>query len=72
MASGTYISTILTQSQMALMRLIDDREVEIFSLEDVKKIAGDPSLNINKVIENLVQKNILSRIERGKYCRSKF
>ncbi len=72
MAAGTYISTNLTQSQMAVMRLMDDHEIEIFSLADVKKLAGDLSVNINEVIENLVQKNIFSRIERGKYCRSNF
>ena len=30
------------------------------------------SLNINELIENLVHKKIVTRIERGKYCRANF
>jgi predicted transcriptional regulator of viral defense system len=72
MARGTYLSENLTQTQMDLMRLMDDHEMDIFSLADIKTLAGDNSVNINEIIENLVHKKILFRIERGKYCRANF
>lgn len=72
MARGTYISENLTQSQMDVMLMLDEHEMDIFSLEDVKELLGDTSEDINEIIENLVHKKILSRIERGKYCRVNF
>ncbi len=51
MASGTYISKNLTQSQMALLRLMDEHEIEIFSLDDIKKIAGDTSLKSTRPLK---------------------
>lgn len=72
MARGTYISENLTQSQLNLMLMLDEYEMDIFSLGDVKKLIPDQLNEVNELIENLVHKKILSRIERGKYCRSGF
>lgn len=72
MARGTYISENLTRSQMNVMLILDENEMDIFTLEDVKELVGDASEDINEIIENLVHKKILSRIERGKYCRANF
>lgn len=72
MAISTYISENLTHAQMSVMRFIDENEMDIFSLEDIKELLGDESENINEIIENLVHKKFLSRIERGKYCRVNF
>lgn len=72
MARSTYISENLTKSQLNVLLLLDDNEMDIFSLEDVKELMGNSSEEINEIIENLVHKKILSRIERGKYCRANF
>lgn len=72
MAKGTYISENTTQKQINFMLMLDDYELDIFTLEEVKMIALDKFININEIVENLVQKKLLSRIERGKYCRYKF
>lgn len=72
MAKGSYISKNLTQKQIAFMLLLDDYELDIFTLEGIKKRLGDKVGDANELIENLVHKGILSRIERGKYCRHNF
>lgn len=72
MARSTYISENLTQKQIDFMLLLDDYELDIFTLEDIKKQLGDKVEDVNELIENLVHKRILSRIERGKYCRYNF
>lgn len=72
MARGTYISENLTQSQLDLMLLLDEYEMDIFTLDDVKKLVPEQEQEVNEIIENLAHKRILSRIERGKYCRANF
>jgi|APTNR8051073442_1049403.scaffolds.fasta_scaffold00018_194 predicted transcriptional regulator of viral defense system len=72
MARSTYLSTNLTQPQIDLLLMLDDHELNIFSLEQVKKIAGRKFSNVSELVENLVHKKILSRIERGKFCKANF
>lgn len=72
MARSTYISENLTQNQINFMLLLDDYEMDIFTLSDLKRLAINQLDDINELVENLVHKKILSRIERGKYCRSNF
>jgi len=72
MAGGTYISENLTRKQIDFMLLLDDRELDIFTLAEIKKQLGNQVDEINELVENLVDKGILSRIERGKYCRHNF
>ena len=72
MATGSYISKNLTQLQLNLMLLLDQYEMDVFSLEDVKGLVPDQEEDINEIIENLVHKKVFSRIERGKYCRANF
>lgn len=72
MARGTYISENLTQYQIDFMLMIDENEMDIFSLSELKDLVDDTFSNVNELVENLVHKKILSRIERGKYCRSNF
>lgn len=72
MAKGTYISENLTQKQIDFMLLLDDYELNIFTLETLKQLLGNQVERINELVENLVNKRILSRIERGKYCRYNF
>lgn len=72
MARGTYISENLTQFQIDMMLLLDEYEMDIFTLQELKVLTSDQFDNINELVENLVHKKILYRIERGKYCRSNF
>lgn len=72
MARSTYLSENITPSQKDLMLLLDENEIAIFSLENIKELLGRSSEDVNELIENLVHKNIFSRIERGKYCQTNF
>lgn len=72
MARSTYLSANLTQPQIDLLLMLDEQELNIFSLEQVKKIAGKKFSNVSELVENLVHKKILSRIERGKFCKANF
>lgn len=72
MARSTYLSANLTQPQIDLLLMLDDQELNIFSLEHVKKIADKKFNNVSELMENLVHKKILSRIERGKFCKANF
>ncbi len=72
MARSTYISENLNQQQIDFMLSLDAYELEIFTLEELKKQFGQQFVDINELVENLVHKKILSRIERGKYCRANF
>ena len=69
-ARSTYVSENLTQSQIDLMLMLDDYEMGIFTLEELKQVADEKYEDVNELVENLVHKQILSRIERAKYCRS--
>lgn len=72
MARGTYISANLTQNQINFLLMLDEYEMDIFTLQELKQLADDQFDDVNEIVENLVHKKILSRIERGKYCRSNF
>lgn len=72
MARSTYISENLTQNQINFMLMLDDFEMDIFTLTELKQQVGAKFEDINELVENLVHKKIVSRIERGKYCRSNF
>lgn len=72
MATGSYISVNLTKRQRYFMHLLDDNEIDIFTLESIESLLNENFNDLNEILENLVHKNILSRIERGKYCRYNF
>lgn len=72
MGRGTYISENLNRQQIDFMLLLDDFELEIFTLRELRDKFGDKFVNIGGIVENLCDKRILARIERGKYCRANF
>jgi predicted transcriptional regulator of viral defense system len=72
MAKGTYISENITHSQKAVMFMLDEYEIDIFSLSDLKQLVNDPLVDVNEIIENLVNQKVVSRIERSKYARANF
>lgn len=72
MSRSTYISENLTQQQIDFILMLDEEELDIFSLLDIEELVGKRFSDVNEIVENLVHKKILSRIERGKYCRINF
>jgi predicted transcriptional regulator of viral defense system len=52
--------------------MLEENEMDIFNLSELKDMVDDTFSDVNELVENLVPKKILSRIERGKYCRSNF
>jgi predicted transcriptional regulator of viral defense system len=72
MANSVYISTNLTQQQLEFMKLLDDFEIDIFHFSEIEKKIKRKFNNLNEVLENLVHKKLLSRIEKGKFCRANF
>jgi predicted transcriptional regulator of viral defense system len=71
MAKSKRVTKMLTVSQMNLLKQLDDEEISLFTIDTVKEFASDTD-NLNEIIENLVRKGFLHRLERGKYCRSTF
>lgn len=72
MATGSYISTNVTSEQLQFLKLLDEQEVELFSLENIEQLFNQKIGNLNEITENLVHKELLSRIERGKFCKPNF
>ena len=54
------------------MLLLNDHELDIFTLDEIRNRLGDEVEDLPALLENLADKRILSRIERGKYCRYGF
>ncbi len=72
MARGTYLTENLTQSQLDGMLLLEEHEKDLFTLEEAKELLPYRPEEVSEILENLAHKKVLSRIERGKYCRSNF
>lgn len=68
----TYHSVNLNEEQQEFIRLLDDYEIDIFSISEIEKLIHKKIPMLNEIAENLVNKHFLSRIEKGKYCRSNF
>jgi predicted transcriptional regulator of viral defense system len=68
----TYHSVNVSREQQMFLKLLNDYEVEIFSISEIEKILNHPFSNLNGILENLESKGFLSRIERGKYCLANF
>lgn len=72
MADSVYISANLTQKQVEFLRLLDDYEIDIFKMNEIEDQLNRKFDNLNEVLENLVDKKMIIRIEKGKYCRANF
>ena len=72
MADSVYISSNITSVQLEFMKLLDEHEIDIFLLESIETSLNHKFENINEILENLVHKGLLSRIERGKFCKPSF
>lgn len=72
MAKSTYISSNLTEEQIVFLRLLDDNEILYFSLDDIESRIGSKPKKLNELVENLCQKKLFNRLERGKYAKAQF
>ncbi len=72
MAIGSYISANVTSEQLQFLKLLDEYEVEIFNLDNIEDLLSHKFENLNEILENLVHKELLSRIEKGKFCKPTF
>lgn len=72
MAGSVYISLNLTQSQLEFVKLLEEYEIDIFRFEEIESQLDQKFENLNEILENLVHKELLSRIEKGKFCRANF
>jgi predicted transcriptional regulator of viral defense system len=68
----TYLSVNILPEQQRFIQLLDEYEIDIFSTETINKQIGQEIEDLNEIVSNLVDKKFLSRIEKGKYCRTNF
>lgn len=67
-----YLTVNVSEEQQEFIQLLGDHEVDIFSIKTIEKQIQKRFSNLNAILENLVDKRFLSRIENGKYCRINF
>lgn len=72
MANSVYISENLSTSQLDFIKFLDNQEIDIFTISEIRNMQGLNVKNLNEILENLVHKGLLSRIEKGKFCRHNF
>ena len=72
MARSTYISENLTIEQLSLMKELTDNEIEWFRLEYLPDRLSKDYSNLGELVENLANKGILKRAERGVYVMANF
>jgi len=59
-------------TQNDFVKYLEEEEISIFEIQNLKHTLGLDNRTINNIVENLVKNGLLSRIERGKYCRTNF
>lgn len=67
-----YLSINITEDQQRFLKLLDEYEVDIFAIDTIEAELHTNFPDLNGVIENLINKKFISRIEREKYCRANF
>lgn len=55
-----------------VLRTIDQAELDVFTLRGVAGLLDLPTHRLLAFVETLVNRGLLSRIEKGKYCRHTF
>ena len=59
-------------TQNGFIKNLEEEDLLIFEIKNLKVSLDLSNRVINEIVENLVVKGFLSRIERGKYCRANF
>ncbi|MCB0451193.1 MAG: hypothetical protein KDC97_13845 [Confluentibacter sp.] len=73
MAKSTYISENLNEDQIALLKYLEDYELLYFNLKELaSQLPKSLTNNVNELVENLYQKGLLNRIERGVYSKPNY
>lgn len=72
MADSVYISENLNKTQIEFLKKLDDYEIQVFKFSDIEKKIDQKFENLNEVLENLVHKELVTRVEKGKFCRPNF
>lgn len=68
MADSVYISKNLDGNQLQFMKLLEANEILYFNMDSIENQLQYSFENLNEVLENLVHKELLVRIERGKFA----
>lgn len=66
-----YLTINVSEEQRQFTRLLDEWQIKVFTIDEIKHRIGRFA-NLNAILENLVDKQLLSRIEKGKYCNVNF
>ena len=72
MAASVYISEHLTKPQLEFLKLLDDYEIQLFKFSEIEQLLEQKFDNLSEILENLVDKELLVRIEKGKFCKQAF
>ncbi|MCF6168004.1 hypothetical protein [Lutibacter sp.] len=72
MADSVYISTNLNKKQLQFIQLLETYEIAYFSMQSIERKINHQFSNLNEILENLVNKNVLVRLERGKYANTQY
>lgn len=72
MADSVYISEHLTKPQLEFVKLLEDYEIQLFKFSEIEQLLEQRFDNLSEILENLVDKELLVRIEKGKFCRHGF
>jgi predicted transcriptional regulator of viral defense system len=59
----------MTFDFIKLLRVIEENQMDFFSTSDLCRILELPSRNIQNYLETLANNGLLTRLEKGKYCR---
>ncbi len=72
MADSVYKSKNLTGEQLYFLKRIEEEEVLYFQINEIEEELGESYTNLNEILENLVEKEMLFRLEKGKYCKANY
>ena len=72
MADSVYISKNIDGQQLQFMKLLEANEVLYFNMDTIENTLQQEFENLNEILENLVDKELLIRIERGKYVLNRY
>jgi len=68
----SFINQNLTKKQSVFLNLLDDKEIDIFSEDNIESKIGESFENLSQIVSNLAEKKILTRLEKGKYITPNF
>ena len=71
MADRVYISGHLTKPQFVLLKL-DDYEIQLLKFSEIEQLLEHKFDNLSEMLENLVDKELLVRMEKGEFCKQGF